>query len=332
MVDFYASERQFVDHLAPIWNALDESLRGYFFTNQRKQAFQRAIELGVGPTLVSRPPTGGQIVVASYTDELDCTGREVCLVEHGAGQHYGIHLAGHRPNDLRDAVTLRLCPNQRLASMDANVFAKAETVVVGCPKLDEWHTATREPNEPPVVAFAWHWDRKSTWDEARSAWLHYRPGFPQIVKDLRNAGRDVIGHAHPRMFRAMEREYRFAEVPVVRHFSDVLERADVLVCDNSSVMFEFASVGRPVVVLNAPWYRRHVEHGLRFWSHAGIGPNVSAARDVPAAVENVLTHREHWFEKSEALIADVYANRDGTASRAAADAIQEWASGPCKAM
>ena len=60
----------------------------------------------------------------------------------------------------------------------------------------------------------------------------------------------------------------------MRDFDEVMERSTLYICDNSSTLYEFASTGRPVVVLNAPWFRRDIEHGLRFWEHADVGVSV----------------------------------------------------------
>ena len=55
------------------------------------------------------------------------------------------------------------------------------------------------------------------------------------------------------------RFYEAHGIEYVPDFDDVLRRADVYACDNSSTLYEFASTGRPVVVLNAPWYRwKHI--------------------------------------------------------------------------
>jgi hypothetical protein len=69
----------------------------------------------------------------------------------------------------------------------------------------------------------------------------------------------------------MWRHVRVKNPPIeVVPVADVRKFANLLICDNSSLMYEMSYLGRNVVALNAPWYRRDVEHGLRFWQWRGI--------------------------------------------------------------
>ena len=114
----------------------------------------------------------------------------------------------------------------------------------------------------------------------------------------------------------------------VATFDEVCRRADVYVCDNSSTIFEFASTGRPVVLLNSPQYRKRIHHGLRFWDAASVGVQVDTAAELPDAIQRAL-HEDHSAER-EAALDIVYAYRTDAAQRAA-DAIMEWA-GPVAAV
>lgn len=324
---FYCSEPQFCDHLAPLSVALPLGLHEGLYVDDRRMANRRADELRLNYEIGRGAiPGDGQVVVASYVDELAARGRPICLLEHGAGQNYG-------PNDItpyvaavdRDAVELYLCPNQTCADARAHVFPHARIAVVGCPKLDPFHLAGPKPmSARPVVAFTWHWPC-STWPESKSAWAHYRRGFATIVQELRAAGCDVIGHGHPRFIHSLRRWYRTLDIPVVERLSQVFELADIFVCDNSSAMFEAASIGIPVVVLNCPDYRRSVNHGLRFWDKAGIGPNCSTPSEVVPAISDVLSRPGYWRGIAQDLVDDVYVYR-GTATKMAVEALVEWAS------
>jgi hypothetical protein len=55
-------------------------------------------------------------------------------------------------------------------------------------------------------------------------------------------------------------------------------------------MWEAAALGIPVVVVNASWYRRDIDHGLRFWEYSDIGPNV----DHPADLAEVAKSFPEW--------------------------------------
>jgi len=109
----------------------------------------------------------------------------------------------------------------------------------------------------------------------------------------------------------------------VEDFEDVLERADLYMCDNSSTLFEFASVGRPVVVLNAPWYRRHIEHGLRFWEAATVGVQVDHPAELRDAVMQALEDPPEQQAARQAAVRIAYTYTDGQASKRAAQEILE---------
>ena len=122
---------------------------------------------------------------------------------------------------------------------------------------------------------------------------------------------------HPRLFPAIEKRYRHAGIEPVADFLDVCRRADVYICDNSSTLFAFAATGRPVVVLNPPWYRRDIDHGLRFWEAASVGVNCDDLADLPACIDEALRDTEAQKRQREAALDLVYAYRSGASQRAA---------------
>jgi glycosyltransferase involved in cell wall biosynthesis len=117
------------------------------------------------------------------------------------------------------------------------------------------------------------------------------------------------------MIDRLEQTYRQCGIEVVRSFDEVCRRADVYACDNSSSIYEFASTGRPVVLLNAPWFRRDVEHGLRFWAAAGIGRQVDEPEDLAEAIRCSLS--EPVPSSAAAALRLAYSDITGAAERGA---------------
>ena len=220
-------------------------------------------------------------------------------------------------------VGLFLVPNEHAANRWRERYPAADVAVVGCPRLDELpervvsiDPATAvERASPPVVAVSFHWDGYAC-PEWRSAFAWYRSAVRELAREV-----TVLGHAHPNR-RDLQKFYRDAGIEFVPDWDDVLRRADVYACDNSSTLYEFASTGRPVVVLNAPWYRREAEHGLRFWEAAGVGLNITEPQVLRDAIEDA---PDPMFDTARELaLQHVYAYRTGAAQRAAG-AIAEWA-------
>jgi hypothetical protein len=325
-IDLVAGERQFLDHLAPVWQALPDRARGRFLVPETLT--EHAASLGL-QTVTALDSADHPTLVASVGDlkHVRAAGRtHAALLEHGIGQSYTgdpgwAHRSSYPGGRGRDA-DLFLHPNETSAARDRAVYPDARVEVVGCPKLDT--LPAREPGPGPVVAVAFHWD--GAMPELRWAWPRFRHAVVSLASRF-----TVIGHGHPRAMADLAPWYRRAGIEVVSDFADVCRRADLLVFDNTSVGFEFAATGRPVVVLEPYHYRRGVQHGLRFWEaipglvchdRAGVPDAVS----LTAVVEQALEDPPEAQEAREQALELVYAHRSGAAERAAG-VLLDWARG-----
>jgi hypothetical protein len=319
-LDVLASEAHFVDHLAAVFDALSPEARGVFLTHDAKTS-ARAKAKGYATV---RPLGGGPpVLVASYGDLARARAmgrRKIAIMEHGAGQSYGGRSGSARHGSYaggegRGAASLFLHPGEHPAERDRKAYPKARVEIVGSPFLD--NLPRREGKPDRVIAFSFHFNAPIA-PEARTAypWI-----FPAIAK-LRDRYK-LLGHAHPRMFDAAKPRYEKLGIEAVSDFAEVCRRADLYICDNSSTLFAFAATGRPVVVLNPPWYDRAVDHGLRFWDAAEVGVNCNTPGALVASIEEALADLPERQALREQALGLVYAYRDG-ASQRAADVLMDW--------
>lgn len=268
-IAFYATGKHLVEHLFHLYDNLPTKLRGTFYA--RGRAADRAEELGIDVSRRAVPQNERTLVcVASHPDYRAVNPAKVILVNHGVGQTYsdgrGLHHSGYSGGEGRERVVLNLCPSERDADVCRSLGQQA--VAIGVPYLDGFHDGfpPLSASEPvTTVAFSFHADI-SVVAETQWAFPHYEAELTNIIR-REDRPFDIIGHGHPRMYSHFRTWWARRKVPYVESWWDVMEEADLYVCDNSSTLYEFASTGRPVLVLNAPWYRRDVEHGMRFWSH-----------------------------------------------------------------
>jgi len=294
-LDAFGVEPQYLDHLLPVWEALPPEYRG---------------------TLYDRRPDGrGPIMVASYKEYVLSPRRPVVFVEHGAGQSYNGRHPAYSGGPRRDRSILFLCPGEEVARRNRATYPSILSVAVGPPKLDPW--IGKPSPGTGIIALAFHWNAHVA-PEGRSALEHYRKALPELARSFH-----VIGHGHPRAAPTLRKVYRQAGIEYVPSFAEVLDRADLLVCDNSSVLYEFAALDRPVVVLDAPWYRRNVEHGLRFWEHADVGVRVQSPNQLGEAVGPALSDPDEVAERRRRICRAVYGELDGRSSERAAAAVVE---------
>jgi CDP-glycerol:poly(glycerophosphate) glycerophosphotransferase len=325
MIDALAYEPHFVAHLAPVWRALPAQLRGTFLTDPALLEHCRSlgihaepVQMPMGRVKANANADGPPALVASYGDQKRGRLRgygTFARLEHGIGQSYGNGLGNYAGGQDCEDVGLFLMPNYDSADRWQAAYADAAVEVVGCSKLDQ--LPAREPGTGPVIALAFHWPCHIV-PETMPAFHHFRRVLPALAERYQ-----LLGHGHPRGLTEFARRYRRMGIEVVRDFDEVCRRADLLIADNTSALYEFAATGRPVVVLNSPTYRRRVHHGLRFWDAADVGIQVDRPEELLPAVDEALADAPPRQRARQAALGIVYAYRSGAAQRAAG-AISAW--------
>lgn len=299
MIDMAASHRHYLEHMLPVWRELDSEDRG---TVHLTRDLQRYIPGSV--PLESFQGDGPPVLVAGFDDIKKVGKRKIILMEHGCGQSYGGDpISARHPayagGDGRHGIAGFLCPNEYAAERNRVAVPDAFVEVIGSPRLAALQGVPPAPpygDGKPVVAFGFHWDA-TVCHESMSAWRHW---VGAVAKLAQSGDFEVIGHAHPRMFRDVAPTYRDMGVEPVGDFMEVLQRAHVYCADNTSTMFEWAALRGPTVVLDCPWYRLYVDHGLRFWDAADIGPRIGEPAGLGVAVKSALAKRP-WPGADERL-------------------------------
>lgn len=312
-VNFLASEAHYVDHIAPVWAALNNDIRGTFITTT-SEAHERAQSYGIDS--IKGVAGASLTLVASYGDYRKTTG-PVVLMEHGVGHTYSNDHPSYAGSPGKDRVVLFLCPNQPTAAKNRETYPDKPVEVIGVPKLD--NTPVRPPRGR-TAAISFHWDARIA-PESRTALPHYRRILPKLAQDKRF---NLIGHAHPRKNwpARLEAAYKAYKIPYVADFQEVLKEADVYIVDVSSTAYEFAAAGRPVIHLNAPWYRRRVNHGIRYWNYLP-GPMVDRPEDLADTIANVLDNPAQYehLRQSAAMVVTPY---KGEATQRAANTLHTF--------
>lgn len=321
-VDLVASRFHYWEHLAATWQALPREARGNVYVAPAFRAVAPNARV-----LPERPAEGRTVLVASVDDLRHLgPGRVPVLCEHGIGQSYAgtresAPAAGYAGGAGRGAVAAFLHPNRQAADRDRAAYPDALVEVVGYPRLPALQSVPAAPPVAsqirPVLAVTFHWHAPLC-AETRSGFGYWW----EAVRSLHDLGTfEVLGHAHPKLMPDVARVYERAGIEVVRRFEDVLARAHCLAFDNTSAGMEFAVVRGPVVVLDNPDYRRHVEHGLRFWDCADVGPRISDPADLGAAVWEALGGQP-WPGAAERLARVFPAVEDPAAT--AARLVLKW--------
>lgn len=305
MIDFLATSHHYAEHLRPIYWSLPHNVRGEWITGRPNL---RELASREYPVCVS---ASGDLALVRRV------GRQAVFCEHGAGQSYSSEHPSYAGGRGRENVILFLVPGPHPARRNREAWPGVPVVEIGCPKLDTYHL--RPPvRENGLVCLSWHWDCKVC-PETRTAWREFKPALRELAaSDIK-----LVGHGHPRILKVIKWYYQRLGIEIFPSFRTVLERCNVYVCDNSSTIFEFASTGRPVVLLNSSRYRRNVSHGLRFWDASDVGLQCNNPNELISVIRKALEDPPEVAERRREAIRSVYTYTDGRAAERAAQAIME---------
>ncbi|HEY7775683.1 MAG TPA: CDP-glycerol glycerophosphotransferase family protein [Kineobactrum sp.] len=197
-------------------------------------------------------------------------------------------------------------------------FAVAKT---GWPKLDPLFSAgqpqgprPRAAGEPPVVFYASTFSRSIT-----SA-----PALADKIEALAaGGGWRFIVTLHPKMDPAITQRYRQMAGPNLRFVESdtdllpLLQEADLMLCDTSSIMFEFMFLDRPVVTyrtrMPGPWL-------LDVQDIGDLEANLQRATERPPAL----------LQAEAALCRELHSFSDGRSSARVLQAVDEFLASPTK--
>ena len=323
--DFFARRTHFVDHLAPIWNELNgHKEKGIFYVPRYlyEYARDRGLKVQAIPPRAGRkdinvrPPGNGPLVACAYNDMeqgyLSYAQRPLILMEHGVGLSFG-HPGYGGGIGLRKRVCLFLAPNQNIYNKTSGVFPEAPQVIIGTPKMDAYQPVMPVKKENPVIGISFHWNGKHVCPEAGNALDHYLEILPELAARF-----TLVGHGHPKIIDKLIPIYQNCGITTIeRDFSKVLEMCDIYINDASSTLYEFSCTGKPVIILNAPWFRRDVHHGIRFWQYTDIGVNVDDPVQLVPAVKKTIAHPAQFYKQRLKMVEDLYPYIGCSAKRAA---------------
>lgn len=326
-IDAFASQSHYVDHIAPVMRALPDERRGTVYLGMNSYELgpvctRHDLAWGTG-----RPPASSDpVLIAGGVDLVNNEGRPVVFVEHGAGQVYRhedgslVDTVAYTGGRGRDQVALFLASNQQVADANLARYPHAHAAVVGDATIQpvEW-----KRNDPPVVAVTFHWDAAGLGvPELRWTWPNWAWAMTQLAKEY-----DVVGTAHPKAQPFILPWWDQNGIMSTPRLDVIMQVADVLVADNTSAAVEFARTGRPILWLNARHYRRHVNHGGRFYDWESWAYTADDPEDDKALIEMVGKALADPLEMREARAVateQIYPYIGDEAARRSADAILEF--------
>lgn len=324
---FYASRPHFLDHLWPIYKEFelaesnDYEARLYL-TQPLEHYGERSTPLRLSLDI----NYGDVAVVSSSADAMTCRktapSRPIIMMEHGVGITFPKNQSYAGFTGIRAKVAMFLAPNQWIHDKTWVVLPKKPQAIVGTPKMDKW-------KDPPKgnkcrICISFHWNGSAVAPEAGNALEYYVKHLSDYAKAVNRIGYELVGHCHPRIVQEVKPHYKDAGIPFIDNFDEVMETCLLYINDCSSTLYEAATI-MPVIILNAPWFRRDIDFGIRFWKWTDIGFQCNHPDDLISLIDMQL-HKDpnvHTVERLK-MRRDLYPFM-GESSQVAANAIKKFA-------
>jgi len=297
-IDFIASEVHFFDHICEIWKALPVECKGVFYVPVQIRDYAKG--KGVQTELLCEGFKDSRLcLVASWGNYRDFTCGEVVFMEHGIGHVYGDKHPSYAGGLGKDRVVLFLNQHELSLRRNKESYPDVRGEIIGTPKMDLYQNV--EIRHGNRVCLSFHWDCFVS-PESRSAFEYYR----KYIYALRRVkGIELVMHGHPRQYGAWQKKIKQYGVPFIEDFDEVLRECDVYVNDNSSTMYEFASLGKPIVILNCPHYRRTVRTGIRFWEYL-CGVQVNYPHELNKTVLRAVNEPDEFKNERDLMRKELY--------------------------
>lgn len=314
MIDFFARWSHFADHQAPIYFALEEMAGNFYVPSAIAEHVRR---LGIEPVVLEPrlridalnvAPGGTNPLLVAATGDLALAwksnrSRKYILMEHGVGIVYPNNASYAGSRGPRGLASLTLAPNQHVYELTKSALPRMKQFIIGTPLLDRWAGKMNWTNtsSPPIVVISFHWDGRMVAPEAGTAFKYFQHVLPELAK---SDSFRLVAHAHPRNANEMRPFYEKLGIEFWESFEQVMNEADLLVCDNSSIIYMFLVPGKPVILLNSPAYRKNIDLGIRFWKYADVGEQVDDPEQLFFAIIRALSKPgERLVERSVAIAA-----------------------------
>lgn len=319
-VDMYIVQSHHADHALPVWDAIRPVHRGKLYTGFDQATFDYCTMLGFEPFLGQPAPSDTPVIVASG-NELPAVQRAI-LLSHGIDQTYQqvdhICWAG---GPGRDHVVLFVVPDEAAARANWDRYPNTPCAVVGSPHVEVLRQLPPYPLAEQRIAITGHWEASSLAPELRGGFAWFEAAYEKLC---RARPESYVMHGHPRMADFMQWKAKEWGVEYCGSFERLTQRAWALICDNSSALYEWAALNRPVVVVSPPWYREDCNHGKRFNEYRDVGPHVRDPEQLEAAIDIAIADPAPIAMRRQTICLELFgSDLSAGASRRAAKAIEE---------